>query len=147
MLEVCWKYGISEQLFYRWKKKFGQMTPSEFKKMKQLEDENRRPTGLKADLTLDKQMLQEVLKKKTEGWTPADRSEAAPDDLFDERAPSCAGHRVVAKHAPEPESTGGPDADSHGAPRPRHEPSPLRLSTFDGSASVPGAGPTGAGCG
>jgi putative transposase len=62
--EVCRKYGISEQTFYRWKKKFGQMAPSEIKKMKQLEDENRRLKALVADLTLDKQMLQEVLRKK-----------------------------------------------------------------------------------
>ena len=62
--EVCRKYGISEQTFYRWKKKFGQMAPSEIKKLKQLEDENRRLKGLVADLTLDKQMLQEVLRKK-----------------------------------------------------------------------------------
>jgi putative transposase len=62
--EVCRKYGISEQTFYRWKKKFGQMAPSEIRKLKQLEDENRRLKSLVADLTLDKQMLQEVLRKK-----------------------------------------------------------------------------------
>jgi putative transposase len=64
VLEVCRKYGISEQTFYRWKKRFGQMAPSEIKKLKQLEEENRRLKGLVADLTLDKQMLQEVLRKK-----------------------------------------------------------------------------------
>ena len=58
------KLGISEQTFYRWKKKFGGMAPSEIKKLKQLEDENRRLKGLVADLTLDKQMLHEVLRKK-----------------------------------------------------------------------------------
>ncbi len=62
--ELCRKLGISEQTFYRWKKKFGAMAPSEIKKMKQLEDENRRLKGLVADLTLDKQMLHEVLRKK-----------------------------------------------------------------------------------
>ena len=62
--DVCRKMGISEQTFYRWKKKFGEMAPSEIKKLKQLEDENRRLKGLVADLTLDKQMLQEVLRKK-----------------------------------------------------------------------------------
>jgi putative transposase len=64
VLEVCRKYGISEQTFYRWKKKFGQMAPSEIKKLKQLEEENRRLKGLVADLTLDKEMLREVLRKK-----------------------------------------------------------------------------------
>ena len=62
--EICRKYGIAEQTFYRWKKKFGKLAPSEIKKLKQLEDENRRLKGLVADLTLDKQMLQEVLRKK-----------------------------------------------------------------------------------
>ena len=62
--EICRKLGISEQTFYRWKKKFGEMAPSEIKKMKQLEEENRRLKGLVADLTLDKQILHEVLRKK-----------------------------------------------------------------------------------
>jgi putative transposase len=61
---VCRKYGIAEQTFYRWKKRFGKLAPSEIKKLKQLEEENRRLKGLVADLTLDKQMLQDVLRKK-----------------------------------------------------------------------------------
>ena len=64
MAKICRKLGISEQTFYRWKKKFGEMVPSEIKKMKQLEKENRRLKGLVADLTLDKQILHEVLRKK-----------------------------------------------------------------------------------
>ncbi len=59
--EVCRKLGITEQTYYRWKKKFGAMAPSEIKKLKQLEDENRRLKGLVPDLTLDKQMFHEVL--------------------------------------------------------------------------------------
>jgi putative transposase len=62
--EVCRKLGISEQIFYRCKKKFGGMAPSEIKKLKQLEDDNRRLKQLVADLTLDNQMLHEVLRKK-----------------------------------------------------------------------------------
>ena len=62
--ELCRKFGISEQTFYRWKNKFGEMAPSEIKKLKQLEEENRRLKGLVADLTLDKQILHEVLRKK-----------------------------------------------------------------------------------
>ncbi len=62
--EVCRKLGVTEQTYYRWKKKFGAMAPSEIKKLKQLEDENRRLKGLVADLTLDKQMLHEVLRKE-----------------------------------------------------------------------------------
>jgi putative transposase len=50
--------------FYRWKKKFAGMGVAEIRRLKQLEDENRRLKQLVADLTLDKQMLQEVLSKK-----------------------------------------------------------------------------------
>ncbi len=62
--EVCRQLGVTEQTYYRWKKKFGEMVPSEIKKTKQLEDENRRLKSLVAELTLDKQMLHEVLRKK-----------------------------------------------------------------------------------
>jgi putative transposase len=62
--QLCRKMGISEQTFYVWKRRFGGMGVAELKKVKQLEDENRRLKGLVADLSLDKQMLQEVLKGK-----------------------------------------------------------------------------------
>lgn len=62
--ELCRKLGISEQTFYSWKKRDGTMGVSELRKVKQLEDENRRLKQVVADLTLDKQILQEVLAKK-----------------------------------------------------------------------------------
>ncbi len=62
--EVIRKMGITEQTFYRWKKKYGGMMPSDVKKLKQLEEENRQLKKLVADLSLDKQMLQDVLSKK-----------------------------------------------------------------------------------
>ena len=62
--EIIRKMGISEQTFYRWKKKFGGLMPSEVRKLKQLEEENRRLKRLVADLSLDKEMLQEVIRKK-----------------------------------------------------------------------------------
>jgi putative transposase len=62
--EVIRKMGISEVTFYRWKKKYVGMGVSELRRLKQLEDENRRLKRLVADLTLDKQMLQDVLSKK-----------------------------------------------------------------------------------
>lgn len=62
--EVCRKIGISEQTFYRWKNKYGGMLPSDVKKLKQLEEENRKLKQLVADLSLDKAMLQDVLSKK-----------------------------------------------------------------------------------
>jgi putative transposase len=62
--EIIRRLGISEVTFYRWKKKFAGMGVAEIRRLKQLEDENRRLKQLVADLTLDKQMLQEVLSKK-----------------------------------------------------------------------------------
>ena len=61
--EVCRKLGVTEQSFYRWKKKYGNMLPSDMKKLKQLEDENAKLKKLVADLSLDKAMLQDVLSK------------------------------------------------------------------------------------
>jgi putative transposase len=62
--EVCRKMGISEAAFYNWKKKFGGLGISELRKLRQLEEENQQLKKLVADLSLDKQMLQDVLKKK-----------------------------------------------------------------------------------
>ncbi len=62
--EVTRKMGISEQTFNRWKKKFGGLMPSEVRKLRQLEEENARLRRLVADLSLDKEMLQEVVRKK-----------------------------------------------------------------------------------
>lgn len=59
--EVCRKAGISEQTYYRWRKRYGGMMPSEMKRLKQLEEENMRLKKLVADLSLDKEMLQEVV--------------------------------------------------------------------------------------
>ena len=62
--EVCRKLGVSEQTFYRWKRKYAGMGVSELRRLRQLEEENRKLKKLVADLTLDKHMLQEVIRKK-----------------------------------------------------------------------------------
>ena len=64
VLEVCRKMGVAEQTFYRWKKKFLGMGVAEVRRLKVLEEENRKLRQLVADLSLDKQMLQDVLRKK-----------------------------------------------------------------------------------
>jgi putative transposase len=56
--------GVSEQAFYRWKKQYGGLAVNELRRLKQLEEENRRLKQLVADLSLDKLMLQDVLQKK-----------------------------------------------------------------------------------
>ena len=62
--EVCRKMGVSQATFFRWKKVYGGLMPSEVRKLRMLEEENRRLRKLVADLTLDKEMLTEVIKKK-----------------------------------------------------------------------------------
>ena len=63
VVEVCRKLGITEQTFYRWKRKFAGMGIAELRRLHQAEEEHRRLNQLVADLTLDKQMLQEALRK------------------------------------------------------------------------------------
>jgi putative transposase len=62
--DICRKLGVSEQTFYRWKKKFAGMGIAELRRLRQLEEENRTLKQLVADLTLDKHMLQEAIRKK-----------------------------------------------------------------------------------
>jgi putative transposase len=62
--EVCREYGISSATFYRWKSKYGGMTLSEAKRLKAMEDENRRLKQLVADQALDIQALKGALAKK-----------------------------------------------------------------------------------
>jgi len=62
--EICRKAGISQATYFNWKKKFGGMLPSEVKKLRALEEENRQLKRLVADLSLDKAMLQDVIKRK-----------------------------------------------------------------------------------
>jgi putative transposase len=62
--EIIRKMGISEQTFYRWKKKFAGLGVAELRRLKQLEEENRKLKALVADLSLDKKMLQDVVSGK-----------------------------------------------------------------------------------
>jgi putative transposase len=62
--EVCRKLGVTETTFYRWKKRYGNLGVPELRELRQLREENRRLKGLVADLTLDRSILQEALRKK-----------------------------------------------------------------------------------
>ena len=64
MEEVCRKMGISDATFYVWRKKYQGLGPSELRRLRQLEEENRKLKQLVADLSLDKAMLQAVVAKK-----------------------------------------------------------------------------------
>lgn len=62
--EVIRRLGVSEATFYRWKKKYAGLGVAEVRRLKQLEEENKKLKQLVADLSLDKRMLQDVLSKK-----------------------------------------------------------------------------------
>jgi putative transposase len=63
VVEVCRKLGVTEQTFYRWKRRFAGLGVAELRRLRQVEEENRKLKQLVADLTLDKHMLQEALRK------------------------------------------------------------------------------------
>ncbi len=62
--EICRKAGISQATFFNWKKKYAGMMPSEIRRLRELEAENARLKKIVADLSLDKEMLQDVIKRK-----------------------------------------------------------------------------------
>ena len=62
--EICRKAGISQATYFNWKKKYAGLLPTEMKRLKQLEDENARLKKIVADLTLDREMLQDVIRRK-----------------------------------------------------------------------------------
>ncbi len=62
--EICRKAGISQATYFNWKKKYAGLLPLEMKKLKQLEDENARLKKIVADLTLDREMLQDVIRRR-----------------------------------------------------------------------------------
>jgi putative transposase len=62
--DIARKLGISENTFYTWKKRFGSLGTPEIRELRQLREENAKLKGLVADLSLDRQILQDVVKKK-----------------------------------------------------------------------------------
>ena len=62
--EICRKAGISQATYFNWRKKYAGLMPSEMKRLRELEEENSRLKKIVADLSLDKEMLQDVIKRK-----------------------------------------------------------------------------------
>ena len=62
--EICRKAGGGQATYFNWKKKYAGLMPSEMKRLRELEDENARLKRIVADLTLDREMLQDVIKRK-----------------------------------------------------------------------------------
>ena len=64
VMEVCREYGISDATYYNWKSKYGGMEASDIKRLKELEDENRRLKQMYAELSLDHKILKDIVEKK-----------------------------------------------------------------------------------
>ena len=62
--EICRKSGISQATYFNWRKKYGGLLPDEMRRLKALEDENNRLKKIVAELTLDREMLKDVIKRK-----------------------------------------------------------------------------------
>ena len=62
--EICRKAGISQATYFNWKKKYAGLLPDEMRRLKALEDENAKLKRIVADLTLDREMLQDVIRRK-----------------------------------------------------------------------------------
>ena len=62
--EICRKAGISQATYFNWKKKYSGMMPSEMRRLRELEEENGRLKRIVADLSLDKEMLQDIVRRK-----------------------------------------------------------------------------------
>ena len=62
--DICRKTGISQATYFNWKKKYDGLLPTEMRRLKQLEDENGKLWKVVADLSLDKEMLQDALRRK-----------------------------------------------------------------------------------
>jgi putative transposase len=132
VLEICRKFGAAEQTVYRWKRKYGAMMPRE---IKQLEDENQRLKSIVADLTLDKQMLQEVLRTTPESFARPRRGQGAAVRPWRERATRSAGALLAAEFASLRELREGPDGAPDEASRPGIGSSTLRLPSIDRPAA------------
>ena len=62
--EVCRKAGISQATYFNWKKKYAGLLPTELRRLRELEEENGRLKRIVADLTLDREMLQDIVRRK-----------------------------------------------------------------------------------
>ena len=83
--DITRKLGISEATFYVWKKRFGTFGTPEIRELRQLRDENAKPKTVVADLTLDRAVLQDVIKKSGKLRSPQDRSATYSQNLAVER--------------------------------------------------------------
>ena len=125
--ELIRKVGISEQTFYRWKSKYVGLEVDQVRQLKQLRDENTRLKQLVAELTLDKTMLQDVLRKSCKALSAPPDSEVSGTELSGERTARmlCPGSGTSDASLRWP--SGAVDRVTHAHPGDRSDPSALWL--------------------
>src|ERR1700733_8526477 len=126
--EVIRKVGISEQTFYRWKKQYVGMETDQARQMKQLQEENSRLKQLVADLSLDKTMLQDVLRKSSEAFGSPSDGRSSARSLPGERAACLPGSSDGARYVSLPGTSGTMDGVADEDTRDRTEQGALRVS-------------------
>ena len=133
--DVCRQLGVSEATFYVWKKKFANLGVTELRKLRMLEEENARLKRVVADLTLDRHILQEVLRKKFEAGTPPRARALDSRALRGECAAGVSARVAATFHLVSAQPRQGSDAAAHAHSRTGVEPAALRLPTHSRSVA------------
>ena len=108
--EICRRLGVSEQTFYRWKNKFGSMGVMEVRRMKQLEEENSKLKWMRADLSLDKAILTDVLPLRSRITSVRDQGNVGVEGALGPAVPRSRARKrttrraFLAHYAPSPRS-------------------------------------------
>jgi putative transposase len=125
---VIREVGISEQTFYRWKKQYVGMETDQARQMKQLQEENSRLKQLVADLSLDKTMLQDVLRKSSKVFGAPSSGRPTPEPVSGERTACLPGSSDGAWHLSLPGPPGTMDGVANANTRHRTEQGAVRVS-------------------
>lgn len=126
--DVCRQLGVSEATFYVWKKKYASLGVTELRELRQLREENSKLKRLVADLTLDKHILAEVIKKSAEARATAGAGGLDPDALSDQCAAGVSVSAVFTGSLLPGEHGARSIAAAHAYPRDRSSTTALRLS-------------------
>jgi putative transposase len=134
--ELIRKVGISEQTFYRWKKQYVGLESDQVREMKHLQDENGRLKQLVAELSLDKTMLQDVLRKSGEALAAPAAGRLSARSVPGQRAACLSGITTDAGHLSLQEPPKGMDRTTCADPRDRAEPGPIWVQEDSGSVEA-----------
>jgi putative transposase len=138
--DICREHGVSEATFYIWKKKYSGLGLSELRELRQLREENSKLKHLVADLSLDRQILQEIVQKSCEASSSARARALDADRLRTEHAAGVGADddQPIDHELPEPARSAARAANADA--RAGSEPGAVSLSTPDRDASARGLG-------